>query len=390
MIGHSLVAALADQIQAGLQVVILDAAPQLARNTSASPAFDDRATALSLGTQRLLEHWGLWSTIGHNVTAVNQIEVSEKGAFNTLNMNQEQSGDDPLGYIVSNRWLGHCLLKRSQSLPVDILFDTTVTAIQFSADCAAIQFGDQQSVTAKLVVLADGGRSDLAQRLGFATDTKDFHQHAIVASIETQLPHDHRAFERFTPLGPMAVLPTTIDQSKRHATLVWSVSPDQADALVSGSDEHFLATAQNAFGDRLGKWLRVSHRVQYPLIRQYRPEQVRSRLVLLGNSAANLHPVAGQGFNLAIRATSALRDTIIQQTDPGNLQGLVAYATRIRADQISVIAFCDRLIDIHEQPLLQWPRRLSLGILDHHRISKGWFTQFSMGVLPSQQFTRTH
>jgi len=111
--------------------------------------------------------------------------------------------------------------------------------------------------------------------------------------------------------------------------------------------------------------------------------------VLLGNSAANLHPVAGQGFNLALRAVAALSDTLQDQPDPGDLAGLMAYADRIRADQHLVMTLCDQLIDVHEQPLFTWPRRGLLGMLDHHRISKGLFAKFTMGILPSQQFSRT-
>jgi len=389
MIGHSLIAALAKPIQMGLQVALIDAGAQQPSGQSASPAFDDRATAVSLGSKRLLDQWGLWSLIGDAATPVRHIEVSEQGAFNTLNMGEQESGTDPLGYIVPNRWLGHCLLKHSQQLPVDLFFDATATNIQFEAERALIHLKDHPTLSAKLVVLADGGRSDLTQQLGFFADTKDFHQQAVVASIETQLPHHNRAFERFTPLGPMALLPIKIGQSHRHSALVWSVTPECAAKLAQMDDSDFLRSAQNAFGDRLGNWLRASERSQYPLVRVYRPEQVRSRLVLLGNSAANLHPVAGQGFNLALRAVAALSDTLQDQPDPGDLAGLMAYADRIRADQHLVMTLCDQLIDVHEQPLFTWPRRGLLGMLDHHRISKGLFAKFTMGILPSQQFSRT-
>ncbi len=389
LIGHSLVAALAPYIQNGLTVALLDSAPALSTAPPASPAFDDRATALSLGSQRLLSQWGLWESLSKNSTAVRTIEVSEQGAFNTLNMDSPNS-DEPLGYIVPNRWFGRCLTQHSQGLPITVRYDTTATALEFTADHAKIVLQNDEALFAKLVVLADGGRSELATSLGFVTDSLDFHQQAIVTTVKTQHPHNNGAFERFTPLGPMAMLPLSIDQSNNHCALVWSVHPDQAAAFQNGSDADFLAAGQQAFGNRLGRWEASSKRQSYPLIRQYRPEQVRRRLVLLGNSALNLHPVAGQGFNLALRATAALAKTLGQQlADPGTLSGLLDYAQRIQSDQLSVMTFCDQLIHIHDQPLLKIPRRIALGLLDHHQLSKGWFTDFSMGILPNQHYSRS-
>lgn len=387
MIGHSLIAALKPYIQNGTTVTLLDSAAEHLSAQPASPAFDDRATALSLGSQTLLAEWGLWDTLRQHATAVNSIEVSEQGAFNTLNMAND---NDPLGYIIPNRWFGQCLTQHSQSLPTTLHYGTTATAVSFSTDHATITLQNDTVIRAKLVVLADGGRSQIATSLGFVTDTLDFHQQAIVATIETQHVHNNRAFERFTPLGPMAMLPLTTGPLKNQCALVWSVKPEQAEALKNCGEPEFLAAGQAAFGARLGQWRQTSSRKTYPLIRQYRPEQVRKRLVLLGNSAVNLHPVAGQGFNLALRATAALAASIGNQpSDPGQLSGLLGYAETIHSDQLAVMHFCDQLIHIHDQPLLKIPRRLALGLLDHHRLSKSWLTGFSMGTMPSQKFTRS-
>lgn len=389
-IGHSLIAALASQIKQGLRVSILESSQPTESTGSYSPAFDDRCTAISAGSTRLFKNWNLWPQIQQHATQVNHIEVSEKGRFQTLTMETPNS-QDQLGYIIPNQWMGTCLIKNSQALGAACLYNQSVRSINFANDHAEVQLETGKIATSKLVIIADGGRSDLKKNLGIHTDILDFNQIALVTNITTQEAHQNSAFERFSHWGPMAMLPVSGHDQQNTSALVWSVTPEKATELLEMPMLSFLQQGQEQFGTRLGYWKNASKISSYPLSRSFSSEQVRSRLVLLGNSAVSLHPVAGQGLNLGLRAVSGLANTITSQLTEnslGQLSGLLKYQNQIRSDQQQLIHSCDALIKIHDNPIFHYPRSLALGLLDHHLISKSIFTRKAMGLSPEQIFDR--
>lgn len=384
LVGHSLCAALR-QSRPELSICMLEATsqPDTQQLAGYSPAFDDRSTALSLGSAQLLEHWQLWSPLQPLACTIEQIEISEQGGLKTAWLEADQIQQPAMGYVLPNRWLGQHLYQHSQQLGIQILHNAEVQQLSFTANHAVLHCQDQRQIQAKLVVLADGGRSGLKQALGIQTQVLDFHQQAIIANIETSEAHQHRAYERFTGDGAIALLPLIGPDQKPINALVWSVSDQRLPDLMSLSDTEFLNQAQKTFGGRLGRWQRVSKRHHYPLKRSFTPEQVRSRLVLLGNSAVSLHPIAGQGLNLALRAVSALVSQLTQYSDPdpGNLTDLLAYQRRIEKDQQILMDFCDGLIKgfaIHgTSPKLL--RAMGIGLLDQHSLVKSAFARVTMG-----------
>jgi len=390
LIGHSLVAALSPLINMGLKVGIYESSLPYGGTSSYSPAFDDRCTALSIGSAKLFKNWNLWSQLKQHATAVNHIEVSEKDRFQTLTMEPPEP-QTHLGYIVPNEWMGKCLINNSQSLGVECHYNQQIQTISFASDFAELHLESGDKVKSKLVIIADGGRSDLKKRLGIQSDVLDFNQVALVANITTQNTHQNSAFERFSHWGPMAMLPLSYHDQQKTSALVWSLPPDKAAELLAMPKLSFLESGQKQFGTRLGFWQNVSNISSYPLQRSFSTEQVRSRLVLLGNSAVSLHPVAGQGFNIGLRAVSALSETIkLQYTknSVGQLGELLTYQNLIYPDQQQLIHFCDALIKIHDTSTCHYPRSFALGLLDHHMISKGIFTRKAMGLSPEQVFER--
>ena len=193
---------------------------------------------------------------------------------------------------------------------------------------------------ARLVAAADGAQSSVRTLLGIAADTRDYRQHAIVSAVRLSRPHQGVAYERFTPDGPMALIPKPDDA----ASLVWTVPSEQVEAMLAWSDDHYRAAAQAVFGGRLGRFTALGARRAWPLARVVSETVVAPRCVLIGNAAQSLHPVAAQGFNLGLRDVALLADRIAVAADPGDAALLDAYAADRRTDRDRVTGFTDLLV----------------------------------------------
>jgi 2-octaprenyl-6-methoxyphenol hydroxylase len=217
---------------------------------------------------------------------------------------------------------------------------------------------DAQSngLTTRLAVIADGGAA-AAQRI-----TRDYGQHALTASVTTELPHQNCAFERFTPDGPAALLP-----QGDACALVWTATPERVAALRELPEAEFLAQLHRHFGDRLGRFLSVGARGSFPLGLRYASEPIRPHQVMIGNAAQMLHPVAGQGFNLGLRDAWELNATIraSRPSALGSAAMLTAYRSQRRLDTRGGIFFTDLLVRLfsNDNVLLKHSRSLGLSAL---------------------------
>ena len=389
LVGHALLAALKPLYGQSARVALLEstAEPDNHNSIGFSPAFDDRSTAISAGSIQLLQKWNLWPGLRDYAEEIRHIQISEQSGPATAELHAEDQ-QPALGCVINNHALGSALLTQSRQLPVTLKFNTEVEALQFFPEYVQLQTS-QESITARLVIVAEGGRSELKARLGFQDDKLDFHQHAIIANIAHKKPHQNWAFERFSSAGPMAMLPLSNQQSAQQrpvSALVWSVPEAEVDALVALPKPAFITQIQQHFGGRLGQFTDISERFSYPLVRTYTAEQVRSRLVLLGNSAVSLHPVAGQGLNLALRAVSSLAQILntLPLAQLGQLSPLLQYQRSIQADQQLVMNFCDKLVQGFELPGLKLVRACGLGMLDRHTLAKELFSRYAMGLAGSQ------
>jgi 2-octaprenyl-6-methoxyphenol hydroxylase len=238
-----------------------------------------------------------------------------------------------------------------------------------------------------LLVIADGAASGLREHLGVAVEEKSYGQHALIANIATAQPHQGCAFERFTDEGPLALLPLVPSAAgENRSALVWSLAPQQAQHLHQCPEHEFLAELKNRFGYRLGRMLEVGERHSYPLSLVYSREQVRQGIVVMGNAAHALHPVAGQGFNLALRdiasLAAALAEGLEEGRSPGDLAPLLVYQRRQQADQERTIQFSDRLpgLFMHSDPVLGVAREIGLSGLDVLAPLKKQFVRYAAGV----------
>jgi 2-octaprenyl-6-methoxyphenol hydroxylase len=236
------------------------------------------------------------------------------------------------------------------------------------------------------LVIADGAHSRLAGSIGVAYRQTDYHHQAIIANLCTAKPHHGRAFERFTDQGPMALLPLPAVAGQSRSALVWTMPVELATPIGALDDAQFLAQLQERFGYRLGAFTRLGERHNYPLKLVEATEQVRTGVAIMGNAAHFLHPVAGQGFNLALRDVAHLVDVLQMARksgrQPGELAVLKSYQQAQAMDQRNTTLFSDRVSELFSwsQPLVAVARDVGLSAMDVVLPAKSWFLRQAAGL----------
>ncbi len=382
MVGLSLAAALS---RLPLDVVVIEPVPA---GEAGQPSFDSRTSALSNGTRRILEGLGVWRSVAAEATPIKRIHVSDRGRFAFARLSAEQQGVPALGYTLENRLLGAALWRAMSAAPrVKILSPAQVTRVTPGAERVdlAVEGCGETGVSARLVVAADGAKSAVREAFGIDATVWDYGQHAVIANVAAGRFHDFVAYERFTPTGPIAVLPL----ADGRCTIVWTLAPDAAREALALDDAAFLAAFQERFGHRLGQFTRVGKRHAYPLALTRSERQVAPRAVIIGNAAQGLHPIAGQGFNLGLRDVATLAEVIADEVrasgaamDPGSPAVLERYADWRRADRRTVIAFTDGLVRLFGNPLAPVAAARSAGLLlfDLLPPAKDAFARVTMGL----------
>jgi 2-polyprenylphenol 6-hydroxylase len=368
MVGTSLASMLAAS-QPQWRIALIETQPFAAADAIAyQPSFDARSTALSYGSAELLRELGLWQTLQQHITAITQVHVSDKGHLLGGVIDAAERQLDAVGYVVENAWLGKTLLSHVQRQSnIHCFAPATVSELQPRANGALlkVQLGDESlQINTRLAIIAEGGDSKLRSQLGIDTQVRDYAQTAIITNVEFSEAHQGIAYERFTPEGPIALLPLGEKSSAQQAALVWTLPHADAAHISALSDAEFLQVLQQRFGFRQGRFTRTAKRHAYPLQLVLATEQVRAHSVLMGNAAHFLHPVAGQGFNLALRDCACLVETLITAQGPlGNLTSLQAYVAQQALDQQLTIGFSDRLVRIFSSAQLPLIALRHLGLL---------------------------
>ena len=365
MVGASLACALGGT---GLRIAVVEAVPLTA---SAQPSYDERTIALAFGSRRIFEGIGVWDEVARlGTTPIEKIHISDRGRFGFTHLSHAELGQEALGYVVEARVLGLALLARLQQLPnVAWLCPATLEHINFEVDSARTRVrhdGVLCDLSARLVVAADGADSAVRSVAGIDFERTQYGQSAVVTTVTINQPHNNTAYERFTETGPLALLP----MSDNRMAVVWSMCTDNVETLIGLSDEEYLARLQERFGDRLGPLTRLGKRRAYPLMLTRVKEHVRPRLVLIGNAAHTVHPVAGQGFNLGLRDVAALAEVLVvakqENRDLGDLEVLKRYADWRARDNKVIATFTNSLIRVfsNDFPPLAFARNLGLLAVD--------------------------
>lgn len=377
--GNCLALALKD---AGLRLAIIEANTR--EQLQSSPA-GDRALALSAGTVKMLQAINVWNDIKQLATAIKDIHISDRGHFGKARLSAKKQGVEALGYVISARDIEGSVAKAVETAEIEQISPARLVGLMSGLESVNVSLKQQEkslNFTAKLVVGADGGQSSVRQLLEIPQHVTEYGQTALVTTVKTSLPHNNVAFERFTESGPLAVLPVNDDE----CSVVWTRSHEDAEDLMSISEEDFIVQLQECFGYSLGQLSLNAPRRAFPLSLIRAENMMLGRAVIIGNAVHQLHPVAGQGFNLGMRDVVQLAEMIIEQqqknADIGDPAFLKGYSETRQKDHDQTIGFTDNLVKIFSTGWLPLAaaRSISLAVMDHIPVAKSVLAKHAMGL----------
>ena len=325
-----------------------------ALGSPAQPSYDERTVALTWSTRQIYQGMGVWQDIVEGgAEPILDIHVSNRGHFGMTHLSCRDAETEALGYVVPTRVIGNVLdTWVSRCNNITLFRPASADSISSKADLCEVNLtnpASPQTLNGKLVVLADGGRSSVSAQ--FISKQTDYKQQALLCIVSTDRPHHGRAFERFTDEGPIALLP----HSDQRYAVVWTSLPTQLESRLNLSDREFINSLQARFGDRAGTLSNPSPRKSYPLSRSVAREPAQDRMVIIGNAAHTVHPVAGQGFNLGMRDVAWLSDHLFSNNrrgvDIGNPDTLQQYARSRRRDTFMVSQFTHGLLQAFSSDL---------------------------------------
>ncbi|GAA0338398.1 2-octaprenyl-6-methoxyphenyl hydroxylase [Morganella psychrotolerans] len=360
MTGATLALALSRLSHGRLPVAIAEAK----RPDDSHSGFDARAIALAHGTCQRLDKIGLWSYLKPYAAPITRVHVSDQGHTGCVNMAAADYDIDALGQVIELHDAGQALFARlAQAENVTLYCPDTVKSITRTTDAVTVRLNDDRELTGHILIAADGSHSAVAQQCGIQWTDTPYEQVAVIANVMTELDPAGRAFERFTPQGPLAMLPMTQGRS----SLVWCHHADMADTVRGWDDETFRRELQKAFGWQLGEILTVGTRHSYPLTLSAAQSQISHRLALVGNASQTLHPIAGQGFNLGMRDVMALAEVISQaflsQEDIGQYRVLMQYQAAREADRQTTMTLTDGLVRLFSNRCFPLAAGRNLGLM---------------------------
>lgn len=363
LVGASLAIAL-DRI--GVDVGMIEATPPGAL----PPVFDERNLSFAATTVNALTALGVMQKLQTPPAPIRRIHVSRSGDFGRVRLDAADYGRDAFGQVVVARDFGAALEARLGELehltryrPARFVGIDDADGGYRTIHLEAVASAAPQRIAARLLVAADGTRSQVRDALAIAIDEHDYAQTLLVARLRAQHAPDGTAYERFGTEGPTALLP----RADRHFGVIHGVARSDADAVLQSPDHAWLERLQSAFGWRVGKLLASGPRSAYPAIRVVATRTTADRAVLVGNAAQTLHPIGAQGFNLGLRDALTLAELIQHYGgDPGDATLLSAYVERRQEDRTRTLAFSDGLarITANDAPLLRPLRSLGLVVAD--------------------------
>lgn len=310
---------------------------------------DKRALALSYGTKQILETLGVWTAVEAQATAIETIHISQRGGWGRAKLQAHEHRLPALGYVVTYGALMQALDSAIEH--ANVMYEAIARQIEPGTQTASVMFdyaGQSHAYQSPLLVIADGGRS-LEDIPGLMRETKAYGHDALVSKVSAEVSHQHIAYERFTPSGPMALLPN----GARDFSLVWTGEKAMVDQLLALDDGAFLQALHEAFGDRVGKFLSIEKRISFPLKLSSLRVTDTPHVVVIGNAAQTMHPVAGQGFNVGMRDAWALSTLLSQSptSEWGNTNMLDIYRKQRHSDTRGGLLFTDFLVNIFTNPM---------------------------------------
>jgi len=347
---------------------------------------DPRASAIAAAARRLFEAIGVWGAVTDHAQPILDMVVTDSKLDNAvrptfLTFGGEVEEGEPFAHMIENRYLVDALAEKAKSLGVE-LRATPVAGFAANANSTDVQFADGETITARLLVGADGARSLIREQAGIATHGWNYDQSAIVTPVAHERGHNGRAEEHFLPAGPFAILPLT----GRRCSIVWTETSGEAERIVALADDEFHAELEKRFGLQLGDIEIVGPRRAFPLGLFTARTFIGERLALVGDAAHIIHPIAGQGLNMGLRDVAALAETIADAArlglDPGGPEVLERYQRWRRFDTMTMGVATDglnRLFSNHSDAL-RLVRDIGLGLVERMPMLKRMFIREAAGV----------
>jgi len=354
---------------ANLDLVVVDG------RESDAPSRADRSLALSHGARLILERLGVWtalSAVNGAVTPIVGIDISQAGGFGAVRLDAAEQRVPALGYVVSYRALQQALDDAMVRAGIHVRFGASASSVTATKNAAVVEIdGGAAPLHARVAVVADGAAASVHS---IERKRHDYGQVAVVAPVDIDHPHRGIAYERFTPRGPIALLP-----EREHYGLVWTQTPDAAQRTLSLPDAAFLDELATHFGGRVRGFCHVGERRSFPLALEVARTTTADRVAVIGNAAQALHPIAGQGFNLGLRDAFELAAIIIdtQRSDIGSSSMLDRYRAGRAGDRRAGIAFTHGLVHLfgNDRPWMSLPRGVGMMLLDALPFAKRTFTR---------------
>lgn len=380
LVGQALALALAHH---GLSSQIVDPADPVA---TIAPGFDGRASAIASATWQMFEVLGIADRLAGHGCAIHAIKVSDGGQAGELDFVTSPE-DRALGTMVENRQLRLALAAALAEAPLVRLFmPSTVVHRDMGTHGVTLTLGDGTRLAAPLLIVAEGRRSPTRDAAGFGIANWSYHHHAMIGAVAHSKSHGNVAHEIFFPSGPFALLPLVDDDQGRHrSAFVWTVSEKDGPGFAKLGDRGFTAELEKRAGDLLGSMALVAPRMTYPLGFHHSAKIVGDRIVLVGDAAHGIHPIAGQGLNLGLRDVAALAEVLVEGArlglDLGDAALLARYQRWRGLDSLMVSLATDGLTRLFGIPgrTASAVRRAGLGAVQRMPMLKRFFMDEARG-----------
>ena len=384
MVGSALALALQDQ---GLEILLVDGSPLSVKPFDPQAAFEPRVSALSVASQRILERLGVWEGIAaRRVCPYGEMQVWDGSGTGQIHFSAASVHAESLGHIVENRVVQDALLERLHDSSIGLLPSARLEQLRRSGEGWLLSLNDGRELRAPLVIAADGANSAVRRLAGCATREWDYLHHAIVTSVRCAKPHQATAWQRFTDDGPLAFLPLAGPAGEHWCSIVWSVTPTEAERLMALDDAVFRRALGFAFEHRLGEVLQADPRLCIPLRQRHAKRYVEDGLALIGDAAHSIHPLAGQGVNLGFLDVAVLAEVLLHAMQRGerlsDVKVLSRYERRRMPHNLAMMAAMEgfeRLFQADPLPV-RWLRNSGLNWVDDLPEAKALFVRQALGL----------
>lgn len=384
MVGSALALALQDQ---GLEILLVDGGPLSVKPFDALAPFEPRVSALSVASQRILDRLGVWDGIAaRRACPYGEMQVWDGSGTGQIHFSAASVHAETLGHIVENRVVQDALLERLHDSQIGLLANARLEQLRRSGDGWLLSLNDGRELRAPLLIAADGANSAVRRLAGCATREWDYLHHAIVTSVRCAKPHQATAWQRFTDDGPLAFLPLAGPAGEHWCSIVWSVTPSEAERLMALDDAGFRRALGFAFEHRLGEVLQADPRVCIPLRQRHAKRYVEEGLALIGDAAHSIHPLAGQGVNLGFLDAAVLAEVLLHAAQRGerlsDVKVLSRYERRRMPHNLAMMAAMEgfeRLFQADPLPV-RWLRNSGLNWVDELPEAKALFVRQALGL----------